>query len=43
MKDKRPWCELSEKEAERRDPDGDTPKCKNARCFDCYGDRDNSY
>lgn len=27
MKDKRTWCELSEEEADRRNPDGDTPTC----------------
>jgi len=36
---KKTWCQLSEKEAARRNPDGKTPTCQDAYCFDCYGDR----
>ena len=40
---KKTWCQLTEKELERRSPDGVTPQCSDSRCFDCYGDSSGEY
>lgn len=39
MKKNLTWCQLTEKEAERRNPDSNkTKQCMNYDCFDCHGD-----
>ena len=35
---KKTWCQLSEKELSRRNPEGKTLKCTDSKCFSCYGD-----
>lgn len=40
MKDRRTWCQLTEKEAERR---VNANTCGNSSCWYCYGDSTNEY